>query len=132
MTDTCYPTMTPQPFSTDPMLTNTIESRQSATMGKFFSREIDYRITNIYPLSKSLRISKLCLSSSKYAIGHCAYSPSIMPVSNGMVLTNICGTYGDMIIQLVHAVGWAPHSIIIHHLARPQCVLCITIGEIGD
>ena len=40
--------MTPQPFSTDPMLTNTIGSRQSATMGKFFTREIDYRITNIY------------------------------------------------------------------------------------
>ena len=38
MTDTCYQTMTQQPFSTDPMLTNTIENRQlpSATTGKIY------------------------------------------------------------------------------------------------
>jgi len=33
MSDTCYQTTTPQHFSTDPMLTSTIESRQLATMG---------------------------------------------------------------------------------------------------
>ena len=34
MSDTSYPTMTQQHFSTDPMLTNTIENRQFGTMGR--------------------------------------------------------------------------------------------------
>ena len=35
MSDTSYPTMTQQHFSTDPMLTNTIENRQFGTMGEW-------------------------------------------------------------------------------------------------
>ena len=46
MSDTSYPTMTPQHFSTDPMLTSTIESRQLATMGEYIV--IQYNSTTVH------------------------------------------------------------------------------------
>ena len=66
MTDTSYPTMTQQHFSTDHMLTNTIENRQFGTTGEkihislfYHNKNFQYDILRVITSIKSLKNRKM-------------------------------------------------------------------------